>query len=121
MRIALLPLALLFAAVPAWAGSDPAPAALQPAPEPPAAIARELKSGDGKTMQTAYVVFEKTEGRGIRKQYQILQYLGLERVMQSLVFDDKTGKPYDLMRVRDSRTGEERDVWFDISGYFGKF
>lgn len=130
MRKILLPLAFLLAASPAWAGEKagaapaaaptPVPTAEVP-PEPPKAIARELASGDGKTMATAYVIFENTERTGVSKEYVILRFLGLEPQMQALIFDEKTGKPYDMLRVRDPKTGEEREVWFDISNYFGKF
>lgn len=120
MRKILLPLAFVIATPPALAQDDPAPTA-QPAPKVPKEIAKELASGDGKTQQTAIVIYEESEGTGIRKEYVILKHLGLKPLGQALVFDDKTGKPYDVLHVVDPKTGTESDVWFDISNYFGKF
>ena len=125
MRKILLPLALLVAAAPALAQTDPAPAPTAvptPAPAPvPKAIAKELASGDGKSKDTAYVIYENSEGTGVSKEYVILRFLGLKPLGQALIFDEKSGKPYDVLTVLDPATGEESAVWFDISNYFGKF
>ncbi len=132
MRKIMLPLAFLIAASPALAQSDPAPApaaspapvpapAPAPAPKPPKAIAKELASGDGKSMATAYVIYENSEGTGVAKEYVILRFLGLKPLGQALIFDEKSGKPYDMLTVLDPMTGKESEVWFDISNYFGKF
>ncbi|WP_309751331.1 hypothetical protein [Novosphingobium sp.] len=136
MRKILLPLACLVAASPASAQSDPAPApaasptpvpaptpapAPAPAPKPPKAIAKELASGDGKSQETAYVIYENSEGTGVAKEYVILRFLGLKPQGQALIFDEKSGKPYDVLTVLDPATGKESEVWFDISNYFGKF
>ena len=132
MRKILLPLALLVAAAPALAQTNPAaaPAALPtavptpapaPAPKVPKAIAKELASGDGKSKDTAYVIYENSEGTGVSKEYVILRFLGLKPLGQALIFDEKSGKPYDVLTVLDPATGKESAVWFDISNYFGKF
>ena len=132
MRKILLPLAFLVVAAPALAQTDPAPvptAAPTPAPAPtpppapkmPKAIAKELASGDGRSKETAYVIFEETEGPGVSKEYVILRFLGLKPLGQALIFDEKSGKPYDMLTVLDPATGKESEVWFDISNYFGKF
>jgi hypothetical protein len=129
MRKILLPLAFLVVASPALAQSDPAPAPTAvPTPAPaaetapvPKAIAKELASGDGKSKETAYVIYEKTEGPGVSKEYVILRFLGLKPLGQALIFDEKSGKPYDMLTVLDPASGKESEVWFDISNYFGKF
>ena len=132
MRKILLSLAFLVAAAPALAQTDPAPAPAAtavpapaptpaPAPKVPKAIARELASGDGKSKDTAYVIYENSEGTGVSKEYVILRFLGLKPLGQALIFDDKSGKPYDVLTVLDPATGQESEVWFDISNYFGKF
>ncbi|MBM3981832.1 MAG: hypothetical protein FJ304_16465 [Planctomycetes bacterium] len=43
---------------------------------------------------------------------------GWQPVMQAL--SEIGGKPYDVHTLRDER-GEERTVYFNISGFFGKF
>lgn len=134
MRRFLLPLAVLLAVTPALAQTDPAPTPMPttapipvpeptpaPAPKVPKAIAKELASGDGMSKETAYVIYEKSEGTGVPKEYVILRYLGLKPLGQALIFDDKSGKPYDMLTVLDPASGKEREVWFDISNYFGKF
>lgn len=131
MRLSRLPLALVAACLaspqPALAEPDaaasPAPAKQAPAPATatspiPASIARELASGDGKSQETAYVVFEKDEMSGVDKEYEVLRYLGLKPSGQALV-TGKT-KTYDAMTVVDPRTGATSTVWFDISKFFGK-
>lgn len=129
MRKILFPLAFLIGASPALAQTDPAPAptsaptaapARTPAPVPKA-IAKELASGDGKSKETAYIIFENSEGTGVSKEYVILRFLGLKPLGQTLIFDEKSGKPYDMLTVLDPETGKESEVWFDISNYFGKF
>lgn len=133
MRKILLPFAVLLAASPALAQTDPAPAPTPtaasipapvpppaPAPKVPKAIAKELASGDGLSKETAYVIFENSEGTGVSKEYVILRFLGLKPLGQALIFDEKSGKPYDMLTVLDPATGKEREVWFDISKYFGK-
>lgn len=132
MRKILLPLAFLIAAAPTLAQTDPAPVptaaptaapapTTAPAPKPPKAIAKELASGDGKSMATAYVIYENSEGTGVSKEYVILRFLGLKPLGQALIFDQKSGKPYDVLTVLDPATSQESEVWFDISNYFGKF
>ena len=111
------------AATPAPATQAPAPAAAAPATALatapiPASIARELASGDGKSQETAYVVFEKDEMSGVDKEYEVLRYLGLRPNGQALV-NGKT-RTYDAMTVVDPSTGATSTVWFDISKFFGK-
>ncbi|MEZ0243443.1 MAG: DUF4919 domain-containing protein [Sphingomonas sp.] len=76
-------------------------------------IAKIMKSGDGKSAETAYKV------KSIGEEYQVMQALGYPRPeMQSLVFEKD--KPYDVLTTTDPKTGEKVEVWFDISSFFGK-
>ena len=120
---AILSVFLLLLTVPAVAQGPPSLTPSQPheAKRPPKSIAKELASGDGATQQTAIVIHSNNEGDGVGKEYEILRYLGLRPTTQSLIFDEKSGKPYDMIEVIDPMTGETRQVWFDISKYFGKF
>ncbi len=45
-------------------------------------------------------------------------YPGSEMIMQSSSFQKK--KPYDILSIKIA-DGEEKDVYFDISSFFGKF
>jgi len=72
-----------------------------------------LASADGASAATAYRV------RNIGEEYQILAALGLCPHQQSLVMNGR--KPYDVLRAVDSRTGAERELWFDIGAFFGRW
>ena len=81
-------------------------------------IKKELESGNGESPETAYVIYARDEGTGVAKEYAILAYLGLRPGAQSLV--NKGSKTYDMIEATDPRTGETRQVWFDIGKFFGK-
>jgi len=44
-------------------------------------------------------------------------YPGHEFIMQSLAFED--GKPYDILEIKTA-DGETKEIYFDISSFFGK-
>jgi hypothetical protein len=120
----LLSLALLLAAAQPPDKSDRPPSErTQPtgpvdcrvAPPPPAADARRianlLAATNGATAETAFHV------RSVREEYQILGALGLCPEMQSLIQQGR--HTYDMLSARDPRTGATRELWFDISSFFG--
>lgn len=72
-------------------------------------------TGNGKSQRSAFVVLSVDEI------YDFLQSQDLEVVGESLV--DAGDRKYDVMSVRDPRTGRNFDVYFDISAeqiYFSK-
>ena len=72
-------------------------------------------TGSGSSPKTAFMVINTDEI------YSFLQAQDLEVVNQALVHAD--GKEYDLMTVKDPRTGRQYGVYFDISTeqmYFAK-
>ena len=87
-----------------------APAAAQPAPEVPAALAAIMAAGDGLSAETAYKVPD------IQTEYAIMRQLGIAVRQQSLIVK---GKPYDLLEGT-AADGSTRQVWFDISSFYGK-
>jgi hypothetical protein len=94
----------------------PAQAGCRPAAPPPAAdqhrIASLLASASGATAETAFHV------RSVHEEYEILGALGLCPDTQSLVMHGR--RSYDLLRTTDPRTGAPRELWFDISAFFGQ-
>lgn len=76
-------------------------------------VAKILKSGDGKTQDTAYHV------KNVGEEYQVIRALGLRPAQQALIINDK-GTAFDLMTVVDPKSGEKVEIWFDISSFFGK-
>jgi len=64
-------------------------------------------SGDGKTPATAFVVVSTPE------EYALARVLGVEVLRQALIRADD-GRSYDLLTVRDTHTGEERQLYFNV-------
>ena len=62
---------------------------------------------------------ETNEMAGISAEYAWLKehYPGYESLGQALLQDGK--KPYDRIKIRTS-SGQEKEVYFDISHFFGK-
>jgi len=48
----------------------------------------------------------------------VLRLLGLQSQSQSLHVID--GRPFDVLTATDPETKEARQVWFDISRFFGR-
>lgn len=76
-------------------------------------LEQQLASTTGSGPETAFKV------GSIGEEYQILGRLGLQRASQALVAHE--GRMYDVLTATDPATGEEREVWFDISSFFGRY
>lgn len=64
-----------------------------------------LKSGDGKSPETAYVVVI------VHEEYVVLSVLGLQPQGQSLLHDK--GHSYDVMKAKDRKSGEPVTLYFN--------
>jgi hypothetical protein len=86
----------------------------------PAAPAAAVEVRDGLSFEKAIIITEKTESAGVAAEYRWLKehYPGYTMKMQALSFHDK--KPYDLLSIVTS-AGKEITIYFDISGFYGKF
>ncbi|MDR2981233.1 MAG: hypothetical protein LBV12_03190 [Puniceicoccales bacterium] len=75
---------------------------------------------DGFSYETAIVIKEKKSDKGVAAEYAWLKKKlpGHKVLKQSL--DSKGDKKYDVFEVR-LRDGTERKVYFDITGFFGKY
>jgi len=71
-----------------------------------------LASATGTGPDDAYVVYS------VEQEYEVLRLLGLRRDSQALHMID--GQAFDVLTATDPQTGEARDVWFDISRFFGR-
>ena len=71
-----------------------------------------LASAGGTGPEDAYVV------ASVAQEYEILRMLGLSAEVQSL--RTINGKAFDVITATDPETGEARDIWFDISRFFGR-
>lgn len=75
---------------------------------------------DGSSYETAIVITEKTEGAGVKAEYKWLNehYPGYTRLNQSLTTHNK--KPFDILKIKTAE-GSEKQIYFDISNFFGKW
>ena len=76
-------------------------------------------TGIGESFETAVIIKEKSETKGVSAEYKWINkhYPSAKVISQSLSFHDK--KPYDIIKIRYK--GKTKDVYFDISNFFGKF
>jgi predicted RNA-binding protein associated with RNAse of E/G family len=74
----------------------------------------------GSSYENAVFIEEKTEQVGVNAEYQWLNknYPGYKMKGQSLNFHND--KPYDILHIVTA-DGLEKDIYFDISGFYGKF
>ena len=68
-------------------------------------------TGDGNSARTAYRILS------IHEEYVVASVLDLKVDSQRL---NTEGGYYDVMKVIDPKTGESREIWFDISAFFGR-
>jgi hypothetical protein len=75
---------------------------------------------DGSSFEKAIVINEKSESKGVDAEYAWLRqnYPGYHMERQSLTFNN--GKSYDILKIKTAE-GKKKDVYFDISNFFGKF
>jgi len=75
---------------------------------------------DGSSFEKAIFITEKTETTGVHAEYEWLKknYPGYTMIKQSLI--NKGRKPYDILKIK-TKDGEEKEICFDISNFFGKF
>lgn len=85
----------------------------------PATASAPSPAGDGSSFATAIVIAAADEGAGVAAEYAwIKAHLpGGRPAGQGLLTHE--GKPYDVIHVQ-LPDGSKRDVYFDISGFFGK-
>lgn len=75
---------------------------------------------DGSSFQKAIIIHETGEMTGVSAEYKWLKthYPGYSSEKQSLMMVNKA--PYDVLHIKNAE-GDEKDVWFDISRFYGKF
>lgn len=75
---------------------------------------------NGLTIATAVVIQEKTESDGVAAEYVWLRkhYPGYTLIKQSTT--SANGKMYDKMDIKTA-DGSKKTIYFDITGFFGKF
>ena len=96
--------------------------ATPPAKDPPVLPAPKAESAatdDGHSFETAIVINASNESTGVAAEYAwIRAHLPGSRPAGQAVLNH-AGKMYDLIHVK-LPNGSMRDVYFDITGFFGK-
>ncbi|HEY6161972.1 MAG TPA: hypothetical protein VI112_12135 [Bacteroidia bacterium] len=74
---------------------------------------------DGSSYEKAIIIEETTETTGVAAEYKWLRdhYPNYKMRSQSLSYHD--GKPFDVLHIKVKR--KKKNVYFDISNFFGKF
>ncbi|MGP8215424.1 MAG: hypothetical protein ACLQQ4_07670 [Bacteroidia bacterium] len=75
---------------------------------------------DGSSFEKAVIIEDTTESEGISAEYKWLaiHYPGYRTDSQALAEHDK--HPFDILSIKTA-DGIPKDVYFDISNYFGKW
>jgi len=75
---------------------------------------------DGSNYEKAIVIKAKNEMEGVAAEYKWLreQYPGHKVIKQSLSNEGK--KHYDIIQIQ-TKEGEEKSIYFDITNFFGKW
>lgn len=73
---------------------------------------------DGKSFETAVLIKERTESKGIHAEYVWIgeHYTNYKVVKQSL--SNRGKKPYDIITI-EFADGSTQKIYFDISKYYG--
>ncbi len=77
--------------------------------------------GDGATMESAVVIegaSNTSAGITAERKWVTEKYPGFKKVRQSLLRNE--GKSYDLIEI-ETAEGKAVSIYFDISGFFGKW
>ena len=108
--------------VPGGHGAYAQPA--QPAPEKPAKPKLSFKGGPGDTPETAVIIAGAPNSRiGIDAEYYFLEKIfgqpDVDWKLKRQSVLHKNGKDYDRMEI-ELKDGSKKDVFFDITEFFGK-
>jgi len=77
-------------------------------------------TADGSSFERAIFITETQETPGIHAEYAWIKdkYPGYKLRSQSLSYYNR--KPYDIIHITTA-DGTDRDIYFDISNFYGKF
>jgi hypothetical protein len=84
----------------------------------PPAVTPAAEQPDGSSPEKAIVIQETTDREGVKAEYAWLNshYPGCKMMKQTLV--SGKGKHYDVLHIKTA-DGQEKDVFFDISKFYG--
>ena len=80
----------------------------------------QYKGGSGTSKEQAIIIIgAESELEGVDAEYDYLDSKFEEYEFLSQVFLGEPDKQYDLLRIK-LQDGTDREIWFDISGFFGR-
>lgn len=94
-------------------------------PPKPALKANDLAmaGGDGSSMDKAVVIEETSSMKGILMEHMLIERLcgkSNAAAIESQATKRNNGRQYDVMTVK-MKDGSTREIWFDVTMFFGKF
>lgn len=81
----------------------------------------ELITNDGSSIEKAIAIDANDTFTGIKMEHLLLSqlYPGYIFEMQGLIYSPDRSEQYDKMRIK-TREGDTKDVYFNITSFFGK-
>ncbi|UAY51816.1 hypothetical protein [Ferruginibacter albus] len=74
---------------------------------------------DGLSYETAIVIMEQTETKGISAEYKWIKEHYSDYVVKTQSLNTHNGSPFDILSLEFS-DGRKLDLYFNISNFFGK-
>ncbi len=79
-----------------------------------------LSPGDGKSFETAVLIKEKSETRGVRAEYQWISDHYKSYTVEKQSLNDRNEKFFDVITI-SFVDGSEMEIYFDITNFYGHF
>jgi len=80
----------------------------------------KVSEGDGSSYESAIVISDCSNQDGVQQEYkEVTKRFGEYRLIRQVLLENE-GKMYDKLEL-ELRNGENIDVYFDITDFFGKF
>ncbi|MCX6230561.1 MAG: hypothetical protein NTZ33_03360 [Bacteroidetes bacterium] len=74
---------------------------------------------DGSSFSKAIIIKEKTETKGVAAEYLWIREHYPNATIKGQKLVDHKNKPYDIIKI-ETKESEEKEIYFDISMFFGK-
>jgi hypothetical protein len=80
----------------------------------------QYKGGGGSSEQEAVIILgAESELEDVDAEYEYIQSLHTEFELDSQTFVEKGNKKYDILTIKLAG-GTKKEVWFDITNFYGK-
>lgn len=80
----------------------------------------QYKGGNGSSEQEAVIILgAESELEGVDAEYEFIQSLHSDFELDCQTFLEKRNKKYDILTIK-LPGGTKKDIWFDISEFYGR-